>query len=1038
MLFLAAVGLGLPSPTDAATPPNIIFILCDDLGYGDIGVFFQNQRHAANDRSEPWHLTPKLDTLATQGMQLRHHYCPAPVCAPSRASLLLGVHQGHANVRNNDFDKALEHNHTLATVLKQAGYATGAIGKWGLQGTTGSNPATWPAYPTKRGFDSFFGYVRHGDGHEHYPKEGVWRGAKQVWDNNAEVSAGLAKCYTTDLFTARAKKWIVDQQAASTNRPFFLYLAYDTPHAVLEYPPTAYPPGGGLTGGLQWLGTPGHMINAASGTVDSYVHPNYANATYDHDNNSGTAEKAWPAVYKRYATSVKRINDAVGDLLTLLDDLNIATNTLVIFTSDNGSSDEDLLNFEVAYQPDFFNSFGPFDGIKRDCWEGGIRVGALVRWPGTIAANRVSNLPSSFIDWMPTFTELAGLPAPARTDGVSLVPTLTGAGAQRAPTVYVEYNHDGTTPAYAEFQPAKRGRTRNQMQMIRLGDYVGVRYQAASHANDFEIYNAVSDPKQTANLAGSKGALQQQMKNRVLQLRRPSAGAPRPYDNEYVPGATASSVTTGLNYRAFEGNYPWVPDFANLTSVAQGVATGIDLAVRTRDYNIGLLFTGYINVPDDGNYTFYLTADTRAFLRLHDASVIDADFGYTGGTERSGTIKLAAGRHPIRLSYARGSGGTPALTLKWSGPGIAKQSIPATAWLRDGSSPASAELWLPLDEMTGTVVRDANGFTAGVFTNITNPSTAWIAGKFGGGLRFDGGNDQVNLTSVTLPTGDAPRTLTAWLRTSSTGSEYQIFFGYGTDIAGQRFSARLDTASVHRPLRLEVQGGFITGTKKINDGQWHHVAFVVNDFNGNSVTDVAESRLYVDGVRETISATSNRTVNTVAGPIPALGGSNHASNYNYAGDLDDVRLYRRALSDAEIAALARATLQAAAAWHYRSFGVADGDWAADDDHDGLTTLAEYALAGKPFTSDLSPLPAFGWWNDTLPGLAFQRPVAAGLECDYVLQSSTNLLSWTDELAARQEVNGTNPASFTEDIVLHLPMAPSAPSLFLRLQIKPRP
>ena len=154
-----------------APRPNIVFVLCDDLGYGDTGYFFQKLRQTANDRSEPWHLTPKLDGIAAEGLQLPHHYCPAPVCAPSRGSLLTGRHQGHANVRNNQFDKALQNNHTLGTVLKQAGYATACIGKWGLQGG-GGNPAAWPAYPTKRGFDYYYGYVRHGDGHEHYPKEG--------------------------------------------------------------------------------------------------------------------------------------------------------------------------------------------------------------------------------------------------------------------------------------------------------------------------------------------------------------------------------------------------------------------------------------------------------------------------------------------------------------------------------------------------------------------------------------------------------------------------------------------------------------------------------------------------------------------------------------------------------------------------------------------------------------------------------------------------------------------------------------------------
>lgn len=200
--------------------PNIIFILTDDLGYGDFGVFFQNARQTANVRSEPWHFTPQLDAMAAQGLQMPHHYCAAPVCAPSRASLLTGVHQGHANVRDNQFDKALENSHTLATMLRGAGYATACIGKWGLQGS-GSSPATWPAYPLNRGFDFYYGYVRHGDGHEHYPKEGTYGGAKQMWDNLTEVSADLDKCYTTYLFTARTKKWIVDQRAANPAQLFF-------------------------------------------------------------------------------------------------------------------------------------------------------------------------------------------------------------------------------------------------------------------------------------------------------------------------------------------------------------------------------------------------------------------------------------------------------------------------------------------------------------------------------------------------------------------------------------------------------------------------------------------------------------------------------------------------------------------------------------------------------------------------------------------------------------------------------------------------
>ena len=179
----------------AQTPkkPNIIFILTDDMGYGDVGVFFQKQRQESGDRSKPYELTPNLDMMASKGAKFTQQYCDAPVCAPSRASLLTGVNQGNANVRDNQFDKQLEDNHTLGTVMKQAGYNTVAIGKWGLQGVKEEGPY-WPAHPLKRGFDSYYGYMRHKDGHEHYPFEGIYDGKKQVWSDYKEVSAGLSKC----------------------------------------------------------------------------------------------------------------------------------------------------------------------------------------------------------------------------------------------------------------------------------------------------------------------------------------------------------------------------------------------------------------------------------------------------------------------------------------------------------------------------------------------------------------------------------------------------------------------------------------------------------------------------------------------------------------------------------------------------------------------------------------------------------------------------------------------------------------------------
>ena len=392
--------------------PNIIFILTDDLGYGDLGVFFQNQIASDNSSGKAREFTPHLDQMAVEGALLPNHYAAAPVCAPSRASLLLGRSQGHANIRDNQFDKALENNLTLGSVLQEAGYSTAAIGKWGLQGREGKAP-NWTAHPLNRGFDYYLGYIRHGDGHEHYPKEGIYRNPKEVYENRTNIADDLDKCYTADLWTAAAKKWIVDhKKGVDAQKPFFMYLAYDTPHAVLELPTQKYPEGGGLNGGLQWIGKPGHMINTASGEVDSWMHPDYATATYDHDDNPATEQVPWADVHKRYATDTRRIDNAVGDILQLLKDLKIDENTMVVFTSDNGPSRESYLKGEPI-TPVFFQSFGPFDGIKRDCWEGGLRMPTIARWPGKIPNGISISTPSISYDWMPTFLDMAGLPLPA-------------------------------------------------------------------------------------------------------------------------------------------------------------------------------------------------------------------------------------------------------------------------------------------------------------------------------------------------------------------------------------------------------------------------------------------------------------------------------------------------------------------------------------------------------------------------------------------------------------------------------------------------
>ncbi len=641
----------------AARKPNIILILCDDLGYGDVGVFYQNERAAMNDPAVPFFTTPNLDAMARGGAQMTQHYAAAPVCAPSRASLLTGLTQGHANIRDNQFDKALADTHTLGTVLRQAGYSTAAIGKWGLQGAGGkssAHPDKWPAYPTKRGFDFYYGYVRHMDGHFHYPKEDK----RQVWENNREVSKDLDLCYTTDLFTARAKQWIVDETRARPEKPFFLFLAYDTPHAILQNPPCAYPAGGGLNGGLQWTGKPGSMINTATGKKDAWMHPDFENATSRR--NGRTAP--WPDVQKRYANGVRRIDDAVGDILRLLADLRISNNTLVVFTSDNGPSKESYL--KENFDPNFFHGFGPFDGIKRDTLEGGLREPTIARWPDRISPGTLDDHPSGQWNWLATFADVAGVPAPAASDGVSLLPSLTGTGKQAPGVLYVEYVNNAKTPNYPEFHPQHRGRKRGQMQVVFVNGLKGIRYDISSADDDFEIYNLKKDPKESNNLARNpefKG-LQEMMKARALQARLPDANAPRPYDSAPVPPAATPPASPGISWSLFKGAWPWMPDFRTMTPDSTGTSSAIDLSMNPGDAPFGISFEGSFQAPADGEYSFSIdSGGGDAMFFLHDIRLI-------GETPSSGSLRLKAGNHPFRLLF-RHAAGTPKLSISGTLPG---------------------------------------------------------------------------------------------------------------------------------------------------------------------------------------------------------------------------------------------------------------------------------------------------------------------------------------------------------------------------------
>lgn len=658
-LYIPVYGEGI-----ADKKPNIIFILTDDLGYGDLGILYQNQRKA---EGKPYHSTPNLDRIASEGMILTRHYVPAPVCAPSRATLLLGLHQGHADVRNNQFDKALPDNHNLATVLKEAGYATALIGKYGLQGLEGTNPDTWEAYPTKRGFDYFFGYVRHRDGHNHYPAHHVAdRGPMELYDGNEEISAKLTGCYTTDLFTARAKNYIQEHKKSNKEQPFFMYLAYDTPHAGLEIPSMAYPEGGGVSGGVQFIGEDGNYINTAKGNVNTFIHPEYRN-------------NDWPEVQQRHASMVRRIDNAVGDLVQLLQDLDIDGETLIVFTSDNGPHLESYGYGD--YAPTFFESFGNMDGTKRDTWEGGIRVPTLVRWPGKIQKSTQNDTPSGFHDWLPTFAEVGGVPAPANTDGRSLWPILSGKANIHGGKVYIEYFNNTNTSDYEAFLESRRGQKRGEMQVLFLDGYKGIRYNLTSHKDDFRIYDTKNDPGELNNLAGTNEefvTLQKEMKNSVLRWRRYNSSAERPYDNEPVPALVLKrEVAEGIKVSKYKINTPWVP-FVN---------TGVEVPKETvmvpkieaipggGETNV-MVYEGFLKVENTGEYEITFNTSDGLVMHIHEALLIDDDNPNIAKGTGTSKIVLEKGFHPVKLVTKRSEKNqNPKLELTWSGPGFKNKDL---------------------------------------------------------------------------------------------------------------------------------------------------------------------------------------------------------------------------------------------------------------------------------------------------------------------------------------------------------------------------
>jgi arylsulfatase A-like enzyme len=398
VLLLPLCALLVTAAVAQPAKPNVVFILADDLGYGELGCYGENLI-----------ATPNLDRLAAGGLKFTQFYAGCSVCAPSRSVLMTGQDMGHTTVRGNAGHGNMAAQSlkagdiTVARVLKDAGYRTGLIGKWGL------GQENEEGEPRKQGFDEYFGFLNQTHAHNHYP-DFLWRNGEKIALPNVVTPVGNVPgvgyatkrvSYAGDLFFDEAHQFIARNRA----RPFFLYLALTTPHANNER---------------------SRALGDGNEVPDHHA--------YD--------DRPWNDSQKNHAAMITRMDAGVGAVLAQLKELGLEDTTLVIFTSDNGPHREGGPN----YNPAFFTASGPLRGIKRDLWDGGIRVPFLARWPGKIKAGETSAQVGYFGDILATLADLADAKTPARTDGVSLVPTLLGRGVQsKHEFLYWEFYENGTS-----------------------------------------------------------------------------------------------------------------------------------------------------------------------------------------------------------------------------------------------------------------------------------------------------------------------------------------------------------------------------------------------------------------------------------------------------------------------------------------------------------------------------------------------------------------------------------------------------------------
>jgi arylsulfatase A-like enzyme len=434
LVLLVAAAFPLAHASGEPAPrPNVIYILADDAGYGDLGCYGQT--------TVP---TPNLDRMAAEGIRFTQHYAGSTVCAPSRCVLLTGQHTGHCRVRGNSPGLMQAEDVTVAELLRAVGYRTACIGKWGVGAPLPLDD------PNQNGFDEFYGYVSMWHAHNFYPEFLIRNGAKEPlgnevqprWKDSDGRGIAIKKVdYVPELLTREALEFV----ERNRRRPFFLYYALNVPHANNEATRADTPERG--------------MEVPDFGPFQT---------------------KDWPGPEKGFAAIMRNIDRDVGRLLAKLKELGLDEKTLVMFTSDNGPHQEG------GHQMEFFNSNGSLRGMKRDLYEGGVRVPMIARWPGKIAPGTTTDHLSAFQDVLPTLAELAGIEPPAGVDGISMVPTLLGRPSEQKQHEYL----------YWEFteQGGKRA--------LRQGPWKIVQLKVSSPAPaDPELYQLDDDPAETRSVA---------------------------------------------------------------------------------------------------------------------------------------------------------------------------------------------------------------------------------------------------------------------------------------------------------------------------------------------------------------------------------------------------------------------------------------------------------------------------------------------------------------------------------------------------------